>query len=124
MHIFSKKPNNAVILSRVVMVEKKEKLCEYYLVSFKYLNLLCKVKIIDYKKLATCFFFFFSKELVQHGQTYMLPILEGKPDGEGIDSLSLAEVSFVSAAIPLSWVSATDARGPAEVESPALMSET
>lgn len=54
----------------------------------------------------------------------MLPILEGKPDGGGINSLSLAEVSFVSAAIPLAWFSATDAREPAKVESAALISET
>jgi len=54
----------------------------------------------------------------------MPPILEGKPDGGGINSLSLAEVSFVSAAIPLCWVSATDGRGPAKAESAALVSET
>lgn len=54
----------------------------------------------------------------------MLPILEGKPDGGGINSLSLAEVSFVSAVIPLSWVSAADARRPGKVDSAALMSET
>lgn len=53
----------------------------------------------------------------------MLPILEGKPDGGGINSLSLAEVSCVSAA-PLSWVSATDAIEPAKAESAALLSET
>lgn len=58
-YIFSVKHvtyNSAFILSEVVMVEKKEELCQYYLVSFKYINLLCKVKLIDYKKLATCIF--------------------------------------------------------------------
>lgn len=54
----------------------------------------------------------------------MLPILEGKPDGGGINSLSLAAVSFVSAVTPLSWVSAADARGPGKVEPAALVSET
>lgn len=52
----------------------------------------------------------------------MLPILEGKPDGGGINSLSLAEVSCVSAATPLSWVSATGAIEP-EAESAVLLSE-
>lgn len=58
-YIFSKEHityNSAFILSRVVMAEKKEELCQYYLVSFKYINLLCKVKTTDYKKLATCIF--------------------------------------------------------------------
>jgi len=42
-YIFSKKPvtyNSAFTLARLVMVEKKEELCQYYLVSFKYINLL------------------------------------------------------------------------------------
>lgn len=54
----------------------------------------------------------------------MLPILEGKPVGGGINSLSLAEVSFVSAVIPLSWVSAADSGRPGKVDSAALTSET
>lgn len=54
----------------------------------------------------------------------MLPILEGKPDGGGINSLSLAEVSCVSAATPVSWVSAADVLEPAKAESAALLSET
>lgn len=57
-YIFSKNHstyNSALMLSRVMMVERKG-LCQYYLVSFKYINLVCKVKIIDYKKLATCIF--------------------------------------------------------------------
>lgn len=54
----------------------------------------------------------------------MLPILEGKPDGEGINSLSLAEVSCVSAATPLSWVSAAAVTEAARAESAVLLSGT
>lgn len=62
------------------------------------------------------------RKLVEPGQTYMLPILEGKPDGGG-SSFSLAEVVLVSAFIPLSCPSAAAGRGPAKAASPALVSE-
>lgn len=62
------------------------------------------------------------RKLVELGQTYMLPILEGKPDGGG-GSWSLAEAPLVSAFIPISCPSATGGRGPGKEPSPVLVSE-
>lgn len=62
------------------------------------------------------------RKLVLLGQTYMLPILEGKPDGGG-SSFSLAEVPLVSVFIPISCPSATGVRGPGKEASPVLVSE-